>query len=319
MFGPSTSSNIFSITRSIGHDLAAGDEIVCTRLDHDSNISPWLHIAGDAGAVVKLADFDAETGRLAPEAVIDLFTHRTRWVAVTGASNAIGTAPDVKAITAAAHSAGARVVVDGVHLTPHLPVDIDDIGCDVFSTSSYKWYGPHAGITWIEPELLDRLYAYKVRPAPDRGPDRLQLGTPSYESIAAIDAAASFLIETGLDAIGSHERVVFDRLLRGLLDQQNVPRLRSMRPRRPCADPVVQRRRPQPARCRTGVRRRRGRCLGRPLLRDRGDRVVRPRPRHRRGPRRRSGLHRGRRRRPAPRGGRRSVITIVRPPITSAE
>ncbi len=222
MFGPSTSSNIFSITRSIGHDLAAGDEIVCTRLDHDSNISPWLHIAADAGAVVKLADFDTETGRLAPDAVIDLFTDRTRWVAVTGASNAIGTAPDVKTITAAAHSAGARVVVDGVHLTPHMPVDIGDIGCDVFSTSSYKWYGPHAGITWIEPELLDRLYAYKVRSAPDRGPDRLQLGTPSYESIAAIDAAASFLIETGLDAIGSHERVVFERLLRGLLDQPNV-------------------------------------------------------------------------------------------------
>lgn len=222
MFGPSTTSNVFSITRSIGHGLRPGDEIVCTRLDHDSNVAPWLLIAEDTGAVVKFTDFDPTSGRLAVEDVTAQLTDRTVWVAVTGASNAIGTMPDVTAITAAAHDAGARVVVDGVHLTPHAPVDIGRIGCDVYSTSAYKWYGPHAGITWIEAGLADELHAYKVRPAPPTGAERFQLGTPSYEGLAAIDAAARFLMDTGMTAIGDHERALFSRLLDGLLALDTV-------------------------------------------------------------------------------------------------
>lgn len=221
-FGPSTTANVFSITRAIACGLAPGDEIVCTRLDHDSNVSPWLRIAADTGAVVRFAAFDPSTGRLATESVTELLTDRTRWVAVTGASNAIGTKPDITDIAAAAHDAGARVVIDGVHLTPHSPVDITAIGCDVYSTSSYKWYGPHAGITWVEPGLLDELPVYKVRPAPDTGPERLMLGTPAYEQLAAIDAAARFLIDTGLDTIAAHERAVFARLLDGLLADERV-------------------------------------------------------------------------------------------------
>ncbi len=222
MFGPSTTSNVFSITRAIGHDMQPGDEIICTRLDHDSNVSPWLLMAQDTGAVVKFAQFDPANGRLPPEAVTSLLTDRTRWVAVTGASNAIGTMPDVATITTAAHAAGAYVMVDGVHLTPHAPVDVSAIGCDVYSTSSYKWYGPHASATWVEPGLLDRLHAYKVRPAPDTGPGRFMLGTPSYESFAAIDAAARFLLDTGMDVIQAHERAVFSRLLDGLLADDRV-------------------------------------------------------------------------------------------------
>ncbi len=222
VFGPSTTANVFTITRAIGHDLAPGDEIICTRLDHDSNIAPWSHVAADSGATVRLADFDTHSGRLPTENVTSLLTDRTRWVAVTGASNAIGTMPDIAAITAAAHDAGAKVVVDGVHLTPHAPVDITAIGCDVYSTSSYKWYGPHAGVTWIEPTLLDRLHAYKVRPAPDTGPGRLMLGTPAYEQLAAIDAAAEFLLQIGLDNIVTYERTLFARLLNGLLSDDRV-------------------------------------------------------------------------------------------------
>jgi cysteine desulfurase family protein (TIGR01976 family) len=222
VFGPSTTSNVFSITRAIGRELRAGDEIVCTRLDHDSNVSPWLLIAADTGAIVRMAEFDTATGRLETSAVTALLNARTRWVAVTGASNAIGTMPDVAAINAAAHQVGAKVVVDGVHLTPHAPVDIGAVGCDVFSTSSYKWYGPHAGITWIEPGLLDRLPVYKVRPSPATGPGRLQLGTPAYESLAGIAAAARFLIDEGMDALGTHERALFTRLLDGLLSMPNV-------------------------------------------------------------------------------------------------
>jgi selenocysteine lyase/cysteine desulfurase len=122
----------------------------------------------------------------------------------------------VAAVITAAHAVGARVVVDGVHLTPHRAVDVTAMGCDVYTTSSYKWYGPHAGIMWVEPGLLDRLDAYKVRPAPDRGPGRLQYGTPSWEALAGIEAAAGFLLETGLDAIAASEAVRFTRLLDGL-------------------------------------------------------------------------------------------------------
>ncbi|MDH3752829.1 MAG: cysteine desulfurase-like protein [Acidimicrobiia bacterium] len=222
MFGPSTTANVFSITRAIARDLGPGDEIVCTRIDHDSNISPWLLAAADTGATVRLVDFDVETGRLPTESVAAALTENTRWVAVTGASNAIGTMPDVAAITAAAKAAGAMVMVDGVHLTPHARVDVGAIGCDVYSTSSYKWYGPHAGITWLDPGLLADLVPYKVRPADDDGPDRLQLGTPSFESIAGLDAAARFLLDEGMEAIASYERRVFERLLAGLVEMPNV-------------------------------------------------------------------------------------------------
>lgn len=222
VFGPSTTANVFSLTRAIGRELEPGDEIVCTRLDHDSNVSPWLLVARDTGATVKLAEFDTTTGRLAVDAVTGLLSERTRWVAVTGASNAIGTEPDITAITAAAHDVGARVVVDGVHLTPHAPVDLGAIGCDVYSTSSYKWYGPHAGITWMAPSVLDVLDAYRVRPAPETGAGRWMLGTPAYESLAAIDAAATWLLDTGLERIGAHEAALFERLLAGLLADDRV-------------------------------------------------------------------------------------------------
>jgi selenocysteine lyase/cysteine desulfurase len=198
VFGPSTTANVFSLTRAIARDLRPGDEIICTRLDHDSNVAPWLLVGEDTGATVHLAPFDVATGRLPVESITGLLSERTRWVAVTGASNAIGTMPDIAAITKAAHDAGAKVVVDGVHLTPHTAVDLAAIGCDVYSTSSYKWYGPHAGITWIEPGLLDRLRPYKVRPADDTGAGRFMLGTPAYEQLVAIEAAAEFLMSIGM-------------------------------------------------------------------------------------------------------------------------
>jgi cysteine desulfurase family protein (TIGR01976 family) len=221
-FGPSTTANVFSITRAAGRELGPGDEIICTRLDHDSNVSPWLLIAEDTGATVKMAPFDVGSGRLPVDSITEALTDRTRWVAVTGASNAIGTMPDIAAITRSAHDAGAKVMIDGVHLTPHAPVDLLAIGCDVYSTSSYKWYGPHSGITWIEPDLLERLRAYKVRPAPDSGAGKFMLGTPAYENIAAIGAAAEFLMSVGLTQIAAHERELFTPLLEALIADDRV-------------------------------------------------------------------------------------------------
>ena len=222
VFGPSTTANMMALTRAIGRRLGPGDEVVCTTLDHDSNVSPWLLLAEDTGCKVRMAGFDPATGRLSVDAVLDLVGPATRWVAVTGSSNAVGTIPDVAAITVGAHAAGARVVVAGVHLTPHRAVDVSALGCDVYTTSSYKWYGPHAGIMWVEPDLLDDLDVYKVRPAPDRGPGRLQYGTPSWEGLAGIEAAAGFLLDVGLERIAASEAVRFERLLEGLHDMAGV-------------------------------------------------------------------------------------------------
>ena len=217
LFGPSTTSNVMGLTRAMARELGPGDEIVCTQLDHDSNVAPWLLVAADTGATVRIAPIDPETGRLDAESVTDLLSDRTRWVAVTGASNAIGTIPDIAGITGAAHETGARVVVDGVHLTPHRPVDLEAIDCDIYSTSSYKWYGPHLGVTWVDPELLDSLGAYKVRPAPAAGPGRFEQGTASFESLAGLIAAAEFMLTEGLSTLAEREARVFSRLLDGLL------------------------------------------------------------------------------------------------------
>jgi selenocysteine lyase/cysteine desulfurase len=177
--------------------------------------------AADRGAEVVFADVDAATGRLPVEAVTARLGESTRWVAVTGASNLLGTIPDVAAITAAAHAAGARVFVDAVHLAPHRRIDVAAIGCDALVTSPYKWYGPHAGVLVLDPALLAALMPSTVRPAADAGPGRLETGTPSFEAIAAIDAAARFLLESFED-IAAHERAVFQVLLEGLHTNERV-------------------------------------------------------------------------------------------------
>ena len=222
VIGPSTTSNLMGITRAAARDLRPGDEIVCTELDHDANIAPWLLAAADAGASVKMARVDPNTARLASSSVIDLLTNRTRWVAVTGASNAVGVMPDLPAITSAAHSSGALVAVDGVHLTPHQVIDIEAIGCDLYCASAYKWYGPHLAITWVRPELLDRLEAYKVRPADNHGPRQFELGTPLFEALAGLVAAAEFLSEQHSTGLIKREAATFARLLGGLQEIDGV-------------------------------------------------------------------------------------------------
>ena len=222
VFGANMTSLLFAFTRAVGGTLQPGDEIVCTRLDHDANVTPWVMAAADAGARVVFADFDVAKGRLPVDAVVGCITDETRWVAVTGASNAIGTIPDVTAITAAAHARGARVLVDAVHLTPHRKIDVGAIGCDVLACSPYKWYGPHAGLLCARRDLLAELQPYKVRPADDAVPYRFETGTPSFEAIAATGAAARFLLELGMDEVAAHEAAIFEPLLEGLLAMDRV-------------------------------------------------------------------------------------------------
>jgi cysteine desulfurase family protein (TIGR01976 family) len=221
IFGPNMTTLTFAFTRALARRFRPGDEIICTQLDHDANVTPWVLAAEDYGARVVMAPIDPATGRLPVAAVEERLSDRTRWVAVTGASNLIGTMPDLPAIVAAAHSAGARVFVDAVHLAPHRRIDMRSLGCDALVTSPYKWYGPHAGVLALDPELVDIIEPYKVRPAPSLGPRRFETGTPSFEAIAGIEAAARFMHED-VDIAASAESEVFAPLLDGLRSMGHV-------------------------------------------------------------------------------------------------
>jgi cysteine desulfurase family protein (TIGR01976 family) len=219
-FGANMTTLTFAFSRAVGATLRPGDRIVGTRLDHDANITPWRFAAEMAGAEHVLAPFDAATGTLPPSNVIDLIDERTRWVTLPGASNLLGTAPDLAPIIEAAHAVGAKVFVDAVALAPHHPIDIDSLGCDALVNSPYKWYAPHSGMLWVRPDLLETLPVFKVRPAHDHGPSRFETGMPNYEAIAGIEATARFLVEEGMDAMAAAEAELFEPLLAGL---QGIP------------------------------------------------------------------------------------------------
>ena len=222
VFGPNMTTLTLAFTRAVGRTLGPGDELLSTRLEHDANVTPWKLAAEDTGATMVLAPFDLETGRLPIDGVIERIGPSTRWVTVTGASNALGTIPDVAAVVQAARAAGARTFVDAVHLAPHRAIDIAALGCDALATSPYKWYGPHAGVLWLSPELRTELTPYKVRPAPDTPPERWETGTPAYEAIAGTRAAAEFLLTKGMHAIAKAEGAIFAPLLEGLLALAHV-------------------------------------------------------------------------------------------------
>jgi cysteine desulfurase family protein (TIGR01976 family) len=214
VFGPSMTTLTLTFAAAVGRTLQAGDELVCTRLDHDGNVRPWLIAAERAGATVRFAEPDRATLELPAAAVEALLTDRTRWVAVTAASNAVGSVPDLPGIIRAAHSAGARVYVDAVHAAPHRQLDVAALGADALACSAYKWFGPHQSILWAPPELLEELEPDKLRPSPDTAPDRWETGTPAFEAMAGTVAAARYLRETGFGAIRAHE----DGLLAWMVD-----------------------------------------------------------------------------------------------------
>src|SRR3954454_10608458 len=213
-FGPSMTALTMRLSAAVGRTLARGDEVVCTRLDHDANVAPWLIAAERAGATVRFADPEPETLELRASAVEAVLTDRTTWIAVTAASNAVGTVPDLPGIVAAAHDAGARVFVDAVHAAPHRALDVEALGCDALACSAYKWFGPHVSVLWGRPEVLEPLRPDKLRPSPDELPDRFELGTLPFEAIAGVRAAAEFMLSLDRDALRAHE----DALLRQMLD-----------------------------------------------------------------------------------------------------
>ena len=193
------------LSAAVGRTLGPGDEVVVTRLDHDANVRPWVIAAERAGATVRWAEPDRDTLALPASAIEAVLSDRTRWVAVTAASNASGTVPELDAIVAAAHAAGARISIDAVAAAPHRALSLAALGADTLACSAYKWYGPHIGILCAAPALLEELVPDKLAPSPDEAPDRFELGTLPFESLAGVTAAAEYLLEVGFDAIRAHE------------------------------------------------------------------------------------------------------------------
>ena len=232
VFGANMTTLTFALARALAHRIEPGDEVVVTRLDHDANVSPWTTMARDRGATVRRVDF------LEPDCTLDLSAMRaamgprTKLVACGGASNAVGTVNDVKAIARMAHAVGALCFVDAVQLAPHASIDVRDLGCDLLACSAYKFFGPHVGVLWGHHALLDGLPFYKVRPAPDHPPGKLETGTQNHEGIAGVLGAVEYLESLGrlgepggtrrealvraMDAIAGHELELCGRLLAGL-------------------------------------------------------------------------------------------------------
>ncbi len=197
VFGRSMTQLTYDLSLALSAGWGSGDEVVVTRLDHDANVRPWVQAAAARGATVRWADLDPDTGELTPEAVAAVLTDRTRLVAVTGASNLIDTRPDVPAITALAHRAGALAYVDGVHLTAHAAVDVAALGADLYACSPYKFLGPHLGCVVAAPSLLETLHPDKLLPSTDAVPERFELGTLPYELLAGTTAAVDYLAALG--------------------------------------------------------------------------------------------------------------------------
>ncbi len=232
-FGPNMTTITFALARVIGRELAPGDEIVVTTLDHDANVAPW-RVLEERGVFVRQADIREEDCTLDLHDLQRKITSRTRLVAVGYASNAVGTINPVEEIVKLAHAAGALAFIDAVHYAPHGPIDVRALDCDFLATSPYKFFGPHMGCIYGKREHLLRFHPYKVRPATDVPPDSWETGTQVHEGLAGVGAAIDYLAELGrrydpavtsrreallsaYRAIREHEMALAARMIRGLL------------------------------------------------------------------------------------------------------
>jgi cysteine desulfurase family protein (TIGR01976 family) len=193
VFGVNATSLAFHVSRALGRQLTAGDEVVVTELDHHANVGPWQTLAHECGCTLRVAKMDTATGALDWNDFERSVNPCTKLIAVGVASNALGTITDVRRAARLARAVGALVFVDAVHYAPHQLADVRAIDCDFLVCSAYKFYGPHVGVLWCRRELLESLPFVKVRPAPDTAPERAETGTLNHEGIAGAAAAVDFL------------------------------------------------------------------------------------------------------------------------------
>jgi len=197
VFGANMTTLTFHLARALGRTWAEGDEVIVTDLDHHANVAPWRALEIDRGVVVRSARLIRETAQIDWEHLRELVSPRTKLLAIGGASNACGTVNDLQLAASIAREANALLFVDAVHLAPHQLIDVQRIGCDFLACSSYKFYGPHAGILFAKRALLDALPFPKLIPAPDTAPERAETGTQNHEGIAGIAAAIDFIASIG--------------------------------------------------------------------------------------------------------------------------
>ncbi|WAZ19251.1 cysteine desulfurase-like protein [Streptomyces cinnabarinus] len=228
--GRSATQLTYDFSRHLAKDWSAGDEIVLSRLDHDANVRPWIQAAERSGVTVRWIDIDPETTELDLDSYERVLTPRTRLVAVTAASNVLGTKPPVRRIADRAHEVGALVYVDGVHYAAHHLVDVPALGADLFVCSPYKFLGPHCGVLAAAPEFLETVRPDKLLPSPDTVPERFEFGTLPYEILAGATAAVDFLaaldpgtetsrrerLTRSLASLHEHELALRGRLQEGL-------------------------------------------------------------------------------------------------------
>jgi cysteine desulfurase family protein (TIGR01976 family) len=245
VLGPNMTTLTYRFAYALSRTWGPGDEIVVSRLDHDANVRPWVQAAERAGATVRWAEVDLPAGELPAEQYDTLLSDRTRLVAVTAASNVLGTMPDVAAITKRAHDAGALAYVDGVHATPHNPVDMADLGADFYATSAYKWSGPHIGTVVAAPELLETVNPDKLASSPSEVPERFETATAPFADLAGVTAAVDHLaglnpaaagdrrqrVLASMAAVEAHEQTELAYLLDGLAALPGVRLLGSPRRR----------------------------------------------------------------------------------------
>jgi cysteine desulfurase family protein (TIGR01976 family) len=197
IFGANMTTLTFHLARALGRTWQDGDEVIVTDLDHHANVAPWRALAIDRGVVVRSARLIRETAQVDWDHLRELVSPRTKLIAVGGASNACGTVNDLALAQSIAREAGALLFVDAVHLAPHELIDVQRIGCDFLACSSYKFYGPHAGILFARQPLLESLPWPKLIPAPDTAPERAETGTQCHEAIAGIAATIDFIASMG--------------------------------------------------------------------------------------------------------------------------
>lgn len=229
IFGANMTTLTMHLSRGLGREWTSGDEVIVTGLDHHANVAPWEALATERGIVLKWWDADPVTGELDLDALPALISPRTRLIAVGGASNALGTITNIGAVAAVGKRNGVLVLVDAVHLAAHRRLDVAALGIDFLVCSPYKFYGPHAGVLWGRHELLQRIDAPRLRPAPSTGPERLQTGTPAFEAIAGCAAAVRWIasiagtagtlaeqLDASFAVLETRETELFTRLWNGL-------------------------------------------------------------------------------------------------------
>ena len=228
--GRSATQLTYDFSRALAKTWSAGDEVVVSRLDHDANVRPWVQAAEAAGATLRWIDLDPETGEVDAASVDTVIGERTRLVAVTAASNLIGTRPDVAAIAARVHAVGGLLYVDGVHAAAHTSIDVAALGADFFVCSPYKFFGPHCGVLAAAPELLETVHPDKLLPSTNVVPERFEFGTLPYEIMAGATAAVDFIASWGegdtrraqlvsaLHTLDERETVLRERLESGLAE-----------------------------------------------------------------------------------------------------